>query len=137
MKMFISYRRADSAPYAGRLRDGLEAHFGAGSVFFDVNTIEAGENFPSALGTALSLSDIVMVVIGPNWTNVTFPQGGRRLDDPKDLVRAEIRTALDRNVEIIPVLVGGAAMPKPDQLPDELKPLSTRNVLIFPVMVFL
>jgi hypothetical protein len=70
-------------------------------------------------------------MIGPTWATVGQPEGapgtGRRLDDPRDLVRAEIRTAVDRGLDIIPVLVGGAAMPRPDQLPDELKALAARN----------
>ena len=31
--IFISYRRDDSAPYAGRLRDALSHHFGADKSF--------------------------------------------------------------------------------------------------------
>jgi tetratricopeptide (TPR) repeat protein len=131
VRIFISYRRADSAPQSGRLRDALEGQFGSGSVFFDVNSIEVGETFTPAIDNALALSDVVLVMIGPTWATVGQPAGapgtGRRLDDPRDLVRAEIRTAVDRGLDIIPVLVGGAAMPRADQLPDELKALAARN----------
>ena len=36
-KIFISYRRDDSAGHAGRLYDRLEGHFGQGQVFMDVD----------------------------------------------------------------------------------------------------
>ena len=37
-RIFISYRRADSAGYAGRIYDRLTAHFGEDAVFMDVDT---------------------------------------------------------------------------------------------------
>jgi hypothetical protein len=52
MRIFISYRRADSAPQSGRLGDALEGQFGPGSVFFDVNSIEGGETFTPAIDNA-------------------------------------------------------------------------------------
>ena len=133
MKIFISYRRADSAPYSGRLRDALTARFQDGSVFFDVSSIDAGATFTAAIVDAMALTDVVVVVIGPNWLTAASPDAigrtVRRLDDVHDVVRTEIRAALDRNLEIIPVLVGGASMPRLEQLPDELRPVATRNAL--------
>ena len=41
-KIFISYRRSDSAAHAGRIYDRLEGHFGQGQVFMDVDTIHEG-----------------------------------------------------------------------------------------------
>ena len=38
--IFISYRREDTAGYAGRLYDRLAAHFGPDRVFMDVEGIE-------------------------------------------------------------------------------------------------
>src|SRR5262245_1072203 len=131
MKIFISYRRADSAPYSGRLRDALTGRFQDGSVFFDVTSIDAGATFTTAIVDAMALTDVVVVVIGPAWLTAASPDaaGVRRLDDAHDVVRTEIRAALDRNLEIIPVLVGGASMPRLEQLPDELRPVATRNAL--------
>lgn len=61
MRIFISYRRGDSAPYSGRLRDALEARLGPGSVFFDVTSINTGEVFTPAIGEALAMSDVALV----------------------------------------------------------------------------
>ena len=41
-RIFISYRRNDSATGAGRIYDRLEGHFGRGQVFRDVDTIRPG-----------------------------------------------------------------------------------------------
>ena len=39
----------------------------------------------------------------------------------------EIATALQRELEIIPVLVGGAAMPRREQLPEAIVGLARKN----------
>ena len=44
-RIFISYRRDDSAAHAGRLYDRLEGHFGQGQVFMDVDAIRPGVDF--------------------------------------------------------------------------------------------
>jgi hypothetical protein len=44
-------------------------------------------------------------------------------------VRYEIRTALERDVRVIPVLVDGARVPKQQQLPDDLQRLARLNAL--------
>jgi hypothetical protein len=43
-RIFISYRRRETAGYAGRLYDGLVDHFGSERVFMDV-TMEPGVDF--------------------------------------------------------------------------------------------
>jgi len=51
------------------------------------------------------------------------------MDNPEDLVRLEIATALKRGIRVIPVLVDGASMPRSGDLPDDLKALVRRNAL--------
>jgi hypothetical protein len=48
---------------------------------------------------------------------------GRRLDNPRDVVRREIATALKQKKRVIPVLVGRASIPKSQDLPDEISTL--------------
>jgi hypothetical protein len=56
--------------------------------------------------------------------------GGSRIADPSDFVRLEVETALRAaDVTVIPVLVEGARMPAPEQLPEELRPLARRNAI--------
>jgi hypothetical protein len=71
----------------------------------------------------------VLAVIGREWLTTTNEQGARRLDDPRDTVRTELQAALERDIRIIPLLVGGTSMPSPDALPSSLQDLSYRNAL--------
>ena len=69
----------------------------------------------------------MLAIIGPNWLKVTDTQGRRRLDDRNDFVRLEIAAALQRNIRVVPVLVGGAVMPKAEDLPQGLESLARRQ----------
>lgn len=127
--IFISYRRDDAAGYAGRLYDGLSSHFGTDQVFMDVEGIELGTDFVTAIERAVGSCKVLIVVIGDEWLSTTDAAGRRRLDDPHDFVRLETRVALERGIRVVPVLVGGALMPRADELPDELKPLARRQAI--------
>ena len=125
--VFISYRRNDSGYAAGRLFDRLSQHFGSDRIFMDIDTIELGDDFVHVIETAVTSSDVVVSIIGSQWLSATNAEGRRRLDDPNDFVRLEIASALDMDVDIIPILLEGVEMPLPEQLPDTLKPLTRRN----------
>lgn len=127
--IFISYRRDDSAGYAGRLYDRLAAHFGAGRVFMDVEGIEPGLDFVDAIEEAVSSCRVLIAVIGDEWTNSADAAGRRRLDDPNDFIRLETGAALKRGIRVVPVLVGGAVMPLAAELPEELKALTRRQAI--------
>jgi CHASE2 domain-containing sensor protein len=124
--VFISYRRDDASANAGRLFDWLGRQFGRGCVFLDTDTIAPGDDFPRVLEERLAASDVLLAVIGPRWLAIADDRG-RRLDQPDDYVRREIATALARGTRVIPVLVGGARVPRAEELPGPLQPLATRN----------
>lgn len=117
-KIFVSYRRADSAGHAGRLTDRLVARFGGDRVFMDVEDIAPGEDFERAIERTLDQCDHVLAIIGPQW----LQHLNDRATDPDDFLRHEIQMALDRGITIIPVLVGGAKMPASRELPASLRP---------------
>lgn len=126
-RVFISYRREDTAPAAGRVYDRLCRLLPKSDVFLDVSTIGGGEIFDHKLIAEIERSDAVLVFIGKAWL---APDGGRaRLQEPDDYVRAEVRAALARPILVLPVLVDGAQMPRPDLLPDDIRAISTRNAL--------
>jgi hypothetical protein len=128
--IFISYRRQDSQSAAGRLADHVKEQLPGVPVFRDVETIEPGVDFTEAIGRALQSCGVLLAVIGPHWTSVTDTGGRRRLDNAHDYTRLEIVTALQRsNVRVIPVLVEGAQMPEPADLPEDLQPLCRRNAI--------
>lgn len=128
-KIFVNYRRGDDAGNTGRLYDRLQAAFTPEQLFMDVEGgIGAGADFVDVLRDQVAACDVLLAVIGGNW--LTVADGGRRrLDNPEDFVRIEIEAALSQGKHVIPVLVGGAAMPPADQLPNTLKPLSRRNAV--------
>jgi len=120
-RIFISYRREDSAGQAGRLNDRLSAAFGAGEVFMDVDDIPPGENFATALRRSVEAADTALVLIGPKWLTASDAQGRRRLDGEQDFVRREISEALASGKRVVPVLLNGTAMPRAQELPGPLQ----------------
>jgi hypothetical protein len=127
--LFISYRREDSGLYARLLKTRLAGRFPRAQVFMDLDSIEAGLDFAEAIGCAVRSCTILLALIGRGWLTAAGEDGGRRLDDPGDFVRFEIRTALERRVRVIPVLLDGAAAPREHQLPDDLRKLARLNPL--------
>jgi hypothetical protein len=126
-KIFISYRRDDSAYIAGMINDRLEKHFGPNSVFLDIDSIPLGLDFRKHISDSVGQCDVLLALIGDSWINSTNNQGSRRLDDPTDFVRVEIESALKRDIPVIPVLVGKARMPSATELPSSLHELAFRN----------
>ena len=118
-----------SSHLAGRLYDRLADRFGEGQVFIDVDTIEPGVDFAEEISRAVATCKVLLAIIGPNWLTATDEQVRRRLDDPNDIVRLEIETALARDVRVIPILVEGAAMPGRQELPESLAGPARRNAL--------
>ena len=127
--IFISYRRSDSAPYAGRLHDRLCDYFGADQVFMDVDDIKPGADFVSLIGEKVASCDALIAVIGKNWLARNEDNEHSRLDNPDDFVRLEIEHALRRNILLIPALVEGAEMPKVEDLPAPLGEFSQRQAV--------
>jgi hypothetical protein len=130
VQVFLSYRRGDVGGYAGRLADGLHQRLGANSVFQDVIAIAPGQDYTAAIDRALDDSDAVLAVIGPGWLTAATPQGAPRLSESHDYVRLELARALARDVRVVPVLVGGAALPAATDLPDDLQGLTQRQAVV-------
>jgi TIR domain len=86
-KVFISYRRDDSAGHAGRVHDRLEREFGRDLLFMDVDAVPLGDNFVTVLSEEVAKCDVLLAVIGPNWLNARDEDGSRRLDNPHDFRR--------------------------------------------------
>jgi hypothetical protein len=127
--VFISYRRNDSAGYAGRLADRLAKEWGEEWVFRDYDDISPGQDFFMTINDNLNSAHVMLVMIGKEWLTCPDESGRRRIDDPQDFVRLEIETALQRNIQIIPVLVKGARMPAPSDLPESISELAFRQAI--------
>ena len=128
-QIFISYRREDSSAWAGRLSDNLSIRFPSNQIFMDVDSVGLGEDFLKKIEETVGSCDVLIAVIGKGWLTSCDQEGQRRLDNPDDVVRIEIATALKRDILVIPVFVDGASMPQSRDLPDDLKALIRRNAL--------
>ena len=128
-RIFISYRRQDTASEAGRLHDALGSRFGEANVFMDVDAIEPGVDFKEAIEQAVAACDVLIALIGPDWLAAETEGGRRRLDHPDDVVRLEIEAALARGIRVIPALVENAESPSSDELPEGLTMLARRNAV--------
>lgn len=128
-KVFICYRREETGAHAGRIYDSMVARFGEENAFMDLE-LAPGVDFVEHITNVVSGCLALIIVMGPHWATVEDAGGRRRLDDPEDFVRLEVQNALRRDdVTPIPVLVGGAQMPRAEDLPAELRPLTRRNAL--------
>jgi hypothetical protein len=129
-RIFVSYRRQETSHLAGRLYDRLADRFGKSQVFIDVDAIATGVDFAKEIFRAVAACKVLLAIIGPTWLTVAGQRGRRRLDDPGDIVRLEVETALASGVPVIPILVEGAAMPTRQDLPESLAGLARRNALL-------
>lgn len=125
-KIFISYRREDTQSVVGRLYDRLADIFGEESVLKDVDSIPFGADFREYSTRLVKESDVVLVLIGPQWLR-RRDDGTRRIDDEADLVRLEVEAALQHCSLVIPVLVGDIEMPTASDLPAPIAGLVFRN----------
>lgn len=121
-EVFVSYRRSDSAGHAGHLGERLATELGPGQVFRDLESLPKGPDYVEIVRERLQTASVMVVIIGPRWLDA-------RINDPDDLHREEIRTALQRGIHVQPVLVDGARMPREADLPDDIRPLARRNAI--------
>ena len=129
-KIFISYRRDDSQWQTKAIYEALSRHVAnpKEDIFFDLDSMTVGLNFRQQIETTVQKCDMLVAMIGRNWLAAVDPDTGRRrLDDPRDFVRAEIAAALKRNIPVVPVLLDGVAVPEADELPEDIRELSERH----------
>lgn len=128
MKIFISYRRADSRDIVGRICDHLAREHGEQSVFVDVDSISPGDDFRETLERSLRECDVVLCVVGPNWLG-KHADGTRRIDSEGDFIRLEVKRSLELKKKIIPILIMGAEPLSPESLPEDIRELAFRHAI--------
>ena len=149
LRGFISYRRSESflddAPTLGedfleRLIQALE-QLGLVEVFLDkpaakrrgqaskgirVSHIAAGDHYLNRIHRALTRSALVFPVIGPDWLTLLRE---RAEDQSDDILLHEIRAAFRLEKQIVPILVDGASMPAPHELPEDIRELAMMDAV--------
>ena len=126
-RVFISYRRSDSADWAARIYKHLGYRYGNDLIFQDVEDIEPGNNWLEKIKEELEACQVFLIIIGPRW--LEDADGIRRLDNPKDILRLEIEQALNHDKILIPVLVGEMKMPESEDLPESLNPMHYKQAV--------
>jgi hypothetical protein len=117
----MSYRRRDVRGYAGWLRYCIAPKYGENNIFRDIERIGGGQDFMERIDRAIRNCHVVLVLLGDEWATITHKDGGgRRLDDSDDPVRLEVEAAFRHKRQVVPILVEGAPMPSPGNLPDSL-----------------
>jgi tetratricopeptide (TPR) repeat protein len=120
-EVFISYRHVDSSTWCQRLSAHLALRFGDDKIFRDLDDLKPGIRWRPAIDAALRGARVVLILIGPRWLTSTQR---RRLADPDDVLRQEVELSLrGARRKVVPVLVGGARMPRREALPLRLRPL--------------
>ena len=127
ISIFISYRRADTAPIARAVLQFLERVPVVRKIFLDVVDIEIGREFKKVIRGDLVQATHVFLLVGAQWAGPIGPSGRSRLFDEQDMVRMEAALALRSDVRLVPVLVDGATVPNVDYLPDDLKLLPSQH----------
>jgi hypothetical protein len=82
-RIFVSYRRADTANQAGWLAERLAAHYGRPQVIKDVDSIQLGNDSAEVIAAAVTSCDALLALIGYQWLAAAA--------GPDDFVRVEDR----------------------------------------------
>jgi len=127
MKIFLSYRRADSQVSAGRMAQFLDAIPAVDAVFLDLDGIAPGENFETKIQDTLTQVSHVFLLIGTQWGGAIGPSGRMRIFDDDDMVRRETRLALASKAKVVPILLDEARMPHPGDIPADVRALPSIN----------
>lgn len=124
LRLFVSYRIDDSVYAAAAIADRLVQAFGSRNVFRDRDSLALGTVYPKKIRRALEQCDTVLAVLGPSWLDIRDGSGHRRLDDPQDWVRTELRMAFERDIPVVPVLLDNTPLPDRSRLPADIRALS-------------
>lgn len=126
MRIYLSYRPEDSADFSDRVTDHLLRRYGPGSVVRNVVGRDVAD-YERQVSAWLQQCNVVLVVIGPGWLDGRDAHGNRLLDNPLDPVRIQVRTAIQLNRLIVPLLVNGARVPAAGLLPPDVAALVSRQ----------
>lgn len=127
--VFINYRVDDGSMIARFLYEHLVAVFGKDQVYLVNQSIKPGAFFDEDILSALHKSDVLLAVMGRSWISMEGKDGLPRIQNQDDWVRREIAVALACRIPVIPLLVEGAAMPDPVELPPNIRDLTRCDYL--------
>jgi hypothetical protein len=125
IRIFVSYRRADSPCFAERIRDWFMLAYQRENVFMDFDAIPPFVDFEVFIVEQIAKVDVMLVIIGPRWLEML---NERMKTDELDYVRMEIRQAIQMGKLVAPIVVDGARTPRSDELPEDIRPMMRANI---------
>ena len=126
--LFVNYRSQEQPLVAKYLYDRLVRRFGRPLVYRDRDNLRGGQQYPEAIWSALGKSEVLLVLIGPNWLELR-ENGTRLIDRPRDWVRREIEQALTTGIHLVPVLLDGTTPLRAEQVPPSIRRLTTAQAI--------
>lgn len=126
LKIFISYRRADHADFVERIRDWFVVRYQRDHVFMDFDTIPPFVRFADFIRQKIHEADVVVAIIGPRWLEILQE---RLAHDEEDFVPIELALALQAHKLVAPICIQDAPMPRRQDLPPDLQPLTDVNAV--------
>jgi hypothetical protein len=121
-EIFISYRRDDTGGFARAIFQYLARQYGQKCVFMDLETLQPGHDFSIEIEQSMAQAKVMIVLIGRDWLG-NKSDGTSRIQDSADFVRREVALGLQRNITVMPVLLGNATIPTEMDLPEEIRSL--------------
>jgi 4a-hydroxytetrahydrobiopterin dehydratase len=122
-RVFLSYRRSDSANLAIALKIVLEQKLPDVSVFVDTESVNPLERWPDRLTSALDHSSAVVALIGPNWRFGV--DGTDQFADPQDWVLRELAYSIENKLGVlVPVFFNTTTTTNYQELPPSLIDMS-------------
>ena len=119
--IFISYRRKGAGfGVAGELQTRLGDR--GYRVFLDVDKIGSG-NFPEQIEHAIAECNDFIFVLSPGFFD--------RCGDESDWVRRELMLAIEQKKNMIGVSLPGFVMPEPEELPEPLRSIPSKQVFLW------
>ncbi len=112
--IFLSYRRADDVGYVGRLADCVAREFGNDQVFHDIDDLAPGRYWKEQLDQQLSNTDVVLAVMGKQWTAELVRRAEVTAQDDhaeEDILVFELNTARSMGIPVMPILLPGVQLP--------------------------
>jgi len=116
--VFISYRRRGGLDLAARVKDALERR--GFSAFMDIEDLKSGP-FNEALLRKIEDATDVVVILTPGCL--------KRCKNEDDWLRREIRHAIEKDRNVVPIMAHGFKMPIAAALPSDIAKLPDYNGL--------
>jgi hypothetical protein len=119
----VAYHADSARDRSEHIIDYLQRQYGPGNVLRAIPARDAAD-LRAQVESTMARRRVLVVILTPDWATAA---AWRAPDDPAHIM---IATALRRGLLITPLLVNGARMPSPGELPPDLAPFADRQAVV-------